>query len=276
MLPEHTLAGLALAHASSPDYIEADVVLTKDEKIIVLHDIYLDTTTNIAQVFPERARPDGRFYAADLTLAEVQKLQIKERFNPKTGYRLFPERYPKGETGLRVPSYEQFIKMLKHLNKKFKKDIGLYVEIKKPEFHLKEGLDITKKLVKVHKGFLEQKSNTIIQCFWPDTLIRLKEEFQTNSTLVQLIAENKWGESSANYEFMLTKEGLEKVRSYAHGVGLWLGRATPQRIKKIQEQDLFVHAYTHRVKSHSRKEISKLGIDGLFTDHIELFTPRQE
>lgn len=273
-IPEHSLAGLAYAHAFSPDYIEADVVLTKDKKLIVLHDIYLDTTTNIAQIFPERARQDGRYYAADFTLEEVQKLQIKERFSPKSGHRVFPERYPEGETGLRVPSYGQFIKMLKHLNQKFEKDIGLYVEIKKPEFHLNESMDITKKLVEAHKDLLGPKSNTIIQCFWPAPLIRLKEEFQTQSLLVQLIAENKWEESSADYESMLTEEGLRKVRSYANGVGLWLERATPQLVEKIQDQDLFVHAYTHRIKNSSRKEIIWLGLNGVFTDHVKLFAPK--
>lgn len=276
IIPEHTLAGLALAYTSDPDYIEADVVLTKDEKLIVLHDIYLDTTTNIAQVFPRRARRDGRYYAVDFTLSEIQRLQIKERFNPKSGHRIYPERYPKGETGLRVPSYKQFITMLKHLNEKFEKDTGPYVEIKKPEFHRNEKMDITQKLVQVHKELLKQEKNTIIQCFWPETLIRLKEEFKVKSPLVQLIAENKWGESSADYELMLTEDGLKKVSSYANGVGLWLKRTTPELVGKIQKQNLFVHAYTHRIESNSRKEISSLGIDGLFTDHIELFAPRQK
>lgn len=276
ILPEHTLAGLALAYTSGPDYIEADVVLTKDEKLIVLHDIYLDTTTNVAQIFPKRARRDGRYYAVDFTLSEIQRLQIKERFNPKSKKRVFPERYPEGQTGLRVPSYKQFLTMLQHLNEEFKKDIGVYVEIKKPEFHHQEKMDITQMLVEGHQEFLKPETKTIIQCFWPDTLVRLKKDFKIETPLVQLIAENEWKESSADYETMLTTEGLNKIGSYASGVGLWLGRATPELVKKIQDKDLLVHAYTHRKRANSRKEISKLGVDGVFTDNIELLTPKSK
>lgn len=71
-LPEHTLPAKALAYAMKPDYIEQDVVMTKDDKLVVLHDHYLDRVTNVATVFPNRARKDGRFYAIDFTLAEIK------------------------------------------------------------------------------------------------------------------------------------------------------------------------------------------------------------
>jgi glycerophosphoryl diester phosphodiesterase len=67
-LPEHTLMAKAYAHALGADFIEQDVVLTKDDQAIVLHDIHLDETTDVASIFPDRARPDGRFYAIDLRL----------------------------------------------------------------------------------------------------------------------------------------------------------------------------------------------------------------
>ena len=71
-LPEHTLEAAALAHAMGADYIEPDVVLSKDGIPVVLHDIHLDTVTNIARVFPDRKRPDGRYYALDFTLKELK------------------------------------------------------------------------------------------------------------------------------------------------------------------------------------------------------------
>src|SRR5262245_10445554 len=69
-LPEHTLEAAAMAHAMGADFIEQDVVLTKDDQAIVLHDIHLETVTNVAKTFPQRARPDGRYYAIDFTLSE--------------------------------------------------------------------------------------------------------------------------------------------------------------------------------------------------------------
>ena len=67
-LPEHTLQAKAMAFAMGADYIEQDVVMTSDDHLIVLHDITLDRTTDVAERFPERVRDDGRYYAIDFTL----------------------------------------------------------------------------------------------------------------------------------------------------------------------------------------------------------------
>ena len=80
-LPEHTLPAKALAYGMKPDYIEQDVVMTKDDKLVVLHDHYLDRVTNVATLFPDRARKDGRYYAIDFTLAEIKQLSVTEGFN---------------------------------------------------------------------------------------------------------------------------------------------------------------------------------------------------
>lgn len=77
-LPEHTLEAKALAYAMKPDYIEQDVVMTKDDQLVVLHDHYLDRVTDVAERFPHRAREDGRYYAIDFTLAEIKSLRVTE------------------------------------------------------------------------------------------------------------------------------------------------------------------------------------------------------
>jgi glycerophosphoryl diester phosphodiesterase len=59
-LPEHTLAAKAAAHAMGADYLEQDVVLSRDGVPMVLHDIYIDTVTDVAQAFPDRSRADGQ------------------------------------------------------------------------------------------------------------------------------------------------------------------------------------------------------------------------
>ena len=69
-LPEHTLPGKALAHAMGADYLEQDLVLSKDGIPVVLHDIVIDTVTDVAKRFPERKRADGRYYALDFTVTE--------------------------------------------------------------------------------------------------------------------------------------------------------------------------------------------------------------
>ena len=79
-LPEHTLEAKSMAYAMGANYIEQDVVMTADDHLIVLHDITLDRTTNVDEVFPNRARDDGRFYAIDFTLEEIRQLQATEGF----------------------------------------------------------------------------------------------------------------------------------------------------------------------------------------------------
>ncbi len=67
-LPEHTLESKALAFAQQADYLEQDLAMTKDNRLIVIHDHFLDGLTDVAKKFPKRARKDGRFYVADFTL----------------------------------------------------------------------------------------------------------------------------------------------------------------------------------------------------------------
>jgi len=78
-LPEHTLAAYAMAYALGADFIEPDLVRTRDGAFICLHDIHLEPTTDVEDVFPDRKREDGRWYAADFDLAEVRRLGAHER-----------------------------------------------------------------------------------------------------------------------------------------------------------------------------------------------------
>lgn len=78
-VPEHTAEGVAMAHAFNADFIEQDVVLTRDSVPVVLHDIRLDKISNVAKVFPQRLRPDGHFYVMDFSLDELRKLRLHER-----------------------------------------------------------------------------------------------------------------------------------------------------------------------------------------------------
>ena len=84
-LPEHTLPAKAMAYAMHPDYLEQDVVLSKDDVPIVIHDIHLDAVTNVAELFPDRKRKDGRYYVIDYTFDELKTLRVVERFNLETG-----------------------------------------------------------------------------------------------------------------------------------------------------------------------------------------------
>ena len=78
-LPEHTLNPRpGLWHGA--DYLEQDLVMTKDDQLVVMHDHFLDGITDVAERFPGRARPDGRYHVVDFTLDEVRSLRMTEPF----------------------------------------------------------------------------------------------------------------------------------------------------------------------------------------------------
>ena len=75
-------------------------MLSKDGVPIVLHDVHIDTVTDVRDAFPDRARADGRFYAIDFTLDELKALTVMERAD-ETGEPVFPGRFPRGASSLR-------------------------------------------------------------------------------------------------------------------------------------------------------------------------------
>ena len=140
-LPEHTLPAVELAHTFGADYIEQDVVLTSDGVPIVLHDVTLELTTNVAALFPERHRDDGLFYAIDFTLEEIKTLTAHERTDSH-GNPVFPGRYSGTGVEFKVPTLAEEIETVDRLNAASGKLAGVYIELKRPEFHEQEGVDI--------------------------------------------------------------------------------------------------------------------------------------
>jgi glycerophosphoryl diester phosphodiesterase len=93
-LPEHTLPAKGLAHGQGADFLEQDLVLSSDNIPVVLHDIHIDTVSDVARRFPERKRSDGRYYAIDFTVVELKQLRLSERFQAKPDERCFRSAFP--------------------------------------------------------------------------------------------------------------------------------------------------------------------------------------
>ena len=70
-LPEHTMETKAMAYAMNPDYLEQDLVLSKDNVPIVIHNIYLGDVTDVARKYPERSGKDGKYYVIDFTFEKL-------------------------------------------------------------------------------------------------------------------------------------------------------------------------------------------------------------
>ena len=286
-LPEHTLEGVSLAHSWDIDYIEPDIVISKDNKAIVMHDIHIDTTTNVASVFPKKHRSDGRYYAVDFTLAQLKKLTLNERIDLKTRERVFMTRFPLYQSNFQIPTLDEYIELIKGLNKTRKKDIGIYPELKSPEFHSQERKDIAKIVVETLNKYDLNKpeAKVYIQCFYLPTLKRLKNELNVKVPLIFLIAENSWKESSLDYDLYRTEEGIKEIAEVADGIGPYLKyvylhiddeNKTSGLTELAHKYNLKVHPYTHREdalpKDFKNSEelfeflYEDIKVDGIFTD----------
>lgn len=283
-LPEHTLESATLAHSFGVDYIEPDIVLTKDNIPVILHNIHLDQTTNVAEIYPRRKRSDGRYYVIDFSLKEIKKLSAMDSINPQTKKLSYPPRFPYGESQFRVPTLVEFIQLVQGLNKTRKANIGIYPELKAPEFHMSEGKDIAKVVLPILEKFGYNKSdaNIYLQCFHPPTLKRMREELGAKMQMVALLAENSWKESSVDYEYYKSDKGLREIATYAQGLGPWFGQLADEKgkptglVARAHAAGLQVHPYTHRTDKlpsgfKSDKEFFKfikgtLKVDGVFSD----------
>ena len=285
-LPEHTLESITLAYAQGADFIEQDLVVTKDLKIIVLHDIHLETVTNVEQVFPSRKRQDGRYYALDFTLAELQTLNVHER-QDATGKQVFANRY-QGNGTFHIATFEDQIELIQQLNRQFNKTTGFYSEIKSPAWHRDQGVDISQLVLAIlRKHHLDDADKAIyLQCFDFAETQRLRNNLNVKAKLIQLIAENDWQESPTNYNFLKTPAGLEAIAKVAHGIGPWIPQLVDLKtmqptglVKQAHMAGLQVHPFTFRkdalpenVNSQQTLHLlfNELKVDGLFTDFTDI------
>lgn len=276
-LPEHTLPGYAFAYALGADYIEPDLVMTKDGVLICLHDVYLEYTTNVEEVFPDRRRSDGHWYTIDFTLEEVKKLSVHERTR-RNGQPYFPDRFPVGYAIFRIPTFAEMIELIQGLNKATGRDVGIYPELKHPSWHRQQGYDIAAALMEVldRYGYRGPDARIYIQCFEADTLRRLRDEFKTELPLIQLVS------ASPTYWRMWEREGLAEIAGYADGIGpnKSIIEKNPEYVAWAHELGLLVHPYTFRADDlpHKYKTLEEeletfffvYGVDGVFTDFPDI------
>ena len=290
-LPEHTLEAKAMAYAQGAHYIEQDLVMTRDDNLIVLHDITLGRTTDVDEKFPGRARSDGLYYAIDFTLEEIRTLNATEAFRTENGEKVqaLGQRFPLGKGSFRVPTFQEEIEMIQGLNISTGRDVGIYPEVKQPAFHRQEGKDISTRVVEVLKeyGYTSKSSKVFLQTFDYEELgLIQKEIFPSVGIEVNLIM--LLG-NRTDYPWMLESDGMSKLACTADGIGpsynLVVDRASEVgdiRITELVTQahgaGLTVHSYTFRADpvavpdyAGSFEELLDIhffqaNVDGLFTD----------
>lgn len=258
-LPEHTLAAKAMAHAQGADFIEQDLVLSKDGVPMVLHDIYVDTVTDVAQRFPERKRSDGRYYALDFTVAELKQLQVTERFNALTGRQVYPTRFPKGLASFQLPTLEEELELIAGLNRSTGRVVGVYAEIKKPTWHHQQGRDLSAAVLPIlaRHGYQDKNDLCYVQCFELKEVRRLRGELGWRGRLVMLINAKAKEEDGSDHDYLCTPAGIRELAGLVDGLGpaisrivSWPGAGEAPRftdlVRHARAEKLVVHPYTVR------------------------------
>jgi glycerophosphoryl diester phosphodiesterase len=304
IVPEHTLAAYARAIADGADYIEPDLVMSKDGVPVIRHENEISGTTDVGArpEFAARKRTkviDGEsvtgWFAEDFTLAELKTLRARERL-PQL------RRESAKRDGLYpIATLAEAVALVRAEEKARGRRIGLYPETKHPAYFDSIGLSFDAPMLKVLKagGYTRRFDPVFIQSFETANLKRLRGKTQLR--LVQLIAEDG-GPADApgqTYAQMATPTGYRAIARYADGVGLnknvilprdaaqnWLGPT--QAVRDAKAAGLLVHVWTFRAENFFlpaplRKgsdpaaygdlaaEIARfraLGIDGLFSDHV--------
>ncbi|MCA1749258.1 MAG: glycerophosphodiester phosphodiesterase [Parasphingopyxis sp.] len=298
--PEHTLEAYARAIEQGADYIEPDLVMTRDGVFVARHENEISGTTDIADhpEFADRRTTrtiDGSevtgWFTEDFTLAELKTLRARERL---------PQLRPGNaeyDRQFEVPSLAEILDLVQSAGR----PVGLAPEIKHPGYFRSIGLPMEEALAGqlAAAGYETASDPVIIQSFEIAPLVRLDQ--LTDLRLLQLIG-NEGGPADApgmRYPHMLTPEGLRAIGRYADAIGpdkAYLIRWTPEGelgdptglVAAAHETGLAVIPYTFRPENYflpqsmrsgadprargdSPAEIARyltLGIDGLFTDHV--------
>jgi glycerophosphoryl diester phosphodiesterase len=240
-LPEHTLEAYALGVDLGADYVEPDLVATRDGHLIARHEPNLINTTNVSTIakFAERKRiavidgfPEEGFFASDFTLREIKTLRAvqpmgdrDQRFNGK----------------FQIPTLDEVIAFAKRKSVEKGRTIGIYPETKHPTYHRSIGLALEDRLLDALRraGWNSRSAPVFIQSFETANLKYLRS--RTSVRLVQLVDANDvnldgsldfsppydrpydWTVSgrSGLFSDLLTPAGLAEVRTYADGIGPW-------------------------------------------------------
>ena len=259
--PEHTLASYRLAIALGADFVEPDLVPTRDGVLVARHEAEIGGTTDVAgrREFADRLATkvvDGRevtgWFVEDFTLAELKTLRAVERL---------PELRPRNtryDGWYDVPTFDEVLELVEDESRRLGRTIGVYPETKHPSYFAAAGLPLEEPLLAALAG---RDVPAFIQSFEPGNLRWLRP--RTALPLVQLV-------SATGRVDLVTATGLRRVAQNADVVGLDNDLVSPGVVADAHAAGLQVHVWTLRDETDSIEDTRALvgaGVDGLFTDH---------
>lgn len=247
-LPEHTLEAYAAAYFMGADLIEPDVIATRDGQLICMHDLHLETVTDAALRFPDRARADGHWYAIDFDLNEITSLNVHGRGDGQW-------------EGFQIPTFEQMLVLIHRLNQQTGRRVGVVPELKDPDFHTRAGFDIASAAVSMIERTGWDTGVCMIQCFDPKTLQALHRRHGKRLSLLQLISDPEKVPS------------LEEIADYASGIGpsRKVIDADPEYVKRAQALGLLVFPYTFNDEPEALIRYGNdLRVDAVFANYPDI------
>ena len=292
--PEHTLASYELAIDLGADYIEPDLVITKDGVLIARHENEISETTDIAN-HPEFAHLKTTkiidseiktgWFTEDLTIAEIKTLTAKERI---------PQLRPQNlvyEGIFPIPTFTEIIDLAQHKSQAIGRNIGIYPETKHPSYFQSIGLPLEDTLL---LSLQTVNLPIFIQSFEVSNLKELSRK--TDLPLVQLINDTSQpydfviNNNPRNYADLLNQKGLKEIAEYAQAIGVNKNLLIPRDnhgqllsptslIIDAHAANLQVHAWTFRNEDfflpldcqgnpeQEYQSFFKLGVDGVFSDY---------
>jgi len=287
--PEHTLEAYALAITMGADYIEPDLVSTKDGVLVARHENEIGGTTNVALQFPSRKSRkvvdgdtvDG-WFVEDFTAAELRTLRANERLASRS--HAFDGKFV-------VPTFEEVLALVDSAGHRRGRVVGVYPELKHPTYFQSIGLPLETRLLTVLSahGLNRRDAAVFIQCFEAEPLKELRG--QTQVRLIQLLSgpsAQAQGRPDATREDAqrAMRARLAEIATYADGVGVntrMVVGADSTAIPNSLVQDahaagLLVHVWTLRSERNflparyrgdpllEVREFMTLGVDGIFGD----------
>ncbi|MBK5920069.1 hypothetical protein CCR80_03315 [Rhodothalassium salexigens] len=274
-LPEHTLEAYALAIELGADFIEPDLVMTRDGHLVVRHDSYLSTTTDVADrpEFADRRTTRGDrtdWFVDDFSLAEIKTLKARQAF---------PGRDRDHDDRYEIPSFAEVLRLAAGESARRGRPVGVYPETKHPGHFAARGLDMAQPLLDALATLeaLPGRVPVFIQSFEPEILDRLKAA--SDWPLIVLVYPVVGADGTVR-----PSVSLERAATVAEGVGpaeALLVDATGADtgfVARAHAAGLAVHPWTHRLDqvpqwaADGRAELRRLyalGIDGIFSDFTD-------
>lgn len=278
--PEHTIEGYRLAIEMGADFIEPDLVSTKDGVLIARHENEISSTTDVAERFPDRKRTatvDGQtvtgWFSEDFTLAEIKTLRARERL---------PFRSHAFDGRFGIPTFDEVIEVAQRLGTSRERPVGVYPETKHPTYFRKLGLPLEERLLESlqRHGWNQRDAPVFIQSFEQDNLRELRKK--TTVRLIQLVSTPD----------IVDGDGLKAIAAYADGIGPEKRLVVPVNadgslrpatdlVVRAHALHLLVHVWTVRTEREFLPAaypdagaeftmLRDLGVDGVFTDFPDI------